>query len=124
MKTLTIKQPWASLIIDGYKDIENRTWKTSYRGDLLIHAAKYDDNINLIMLPKEIRNALAKLPKNLPHSAILGKVTLYDIKKSTEDKDNVWGDENCYHWKIKDPIKFAKPIENVDGKLSIWDYDF
>lgn len=40
MKALSIRQPWAWLIIHGGKDIENRTWTTSYRGPLLIHAAK------------------------------------------------------------------------------------
>lgn len=40
MKTITIKQPWASLIMEGVKiedsilikDIENRTWRTNFRG--------------------------------------------------------------------------------------------
>ena len=40
MKAITIKQPWASLIAAGLKDIENRTWKTNFRGRVLIHAAK------------------------------------------------------------------------------------
>ena len=38
MKALTIKEPWATLIIDGYKKYEFRSWKTNYRGKLLIHA--------------------------------------------------------------------------------------
>ena len=38
MKVLTIKQPWASLIVDGYKKYEFRSWKTKYRGKFLIHA--------------------------------------------------------------------------------------
>lgn len=39
MKVLSIRQPWASLIALGIKDIENRPWSTSYRGPLLVHAA-------------------------------------------------------------------------------------
>lgn len=39
MKTLSIRQPFASLICRGIKTIENRTWKTDYRGKLLIHAS-------------------------------------------------------------------------------------
>ena len=38
MKTLTIKQPWASLIIEGGKDIENRTRRTKHQGWILVHA--------------------------------------------------------------------------------------
>ena len=35
---LSVRQPWAWAIVSGYKDVENRTWKTNYRGDLWIHA--------------------------------------------------------------------------------------
>lgn len=40
MKAISIRQPWAWLIVNGYKDIENRTWYTKYRGPVLVHAAK------------------------------------------------------------------------------------
>lgn len=40
MKALSIRQPWAWLIVNGHKDIENRSWSTRYRGPVLIHAAK------------------------------------------------------------------------------------
>lgn len=59
MKVLTIRQPWASLIILGYKRFEFRSWKTSYRGDLLIHAGK--------MIDKEAEKRLKNfLPDELP----------------------------------------------------------
>lgn len=37
---LSIRQPWAWLILNAGKDIENRTWSTRFRGEFLIHAAK------------------------------------------------------------------------------------
>jgi hypothetical protein len=40
MKAITVRQPWAELIASGAKRVENRTWRTRYRGPLLIHAAK------------------------------------------------------------------------------------
>lgn len=40
MRALSIRQPWAWLIVNGHKDIENRDWSTSYRGQVLIHAGK------------------------------------------------------------------------------------
>ncbi len=40
MKALTISQPFASLIADGEKWIENRTWQAFYRGRLAIHAGR------------------------------------------------------------------------------------
>lgn len=40
MKALSIKQPWAWLIVHGGKDVENRTWHTKLRGRFLVHASK------------------------------------------------------------------------------------
>jgi hypothetical protein len=37
---LSVRQPWAWLIVHGYKDVENRTWPTGFRGPVLIHAAR------------------------------------------------------------------------------------
>lgn len=44
MKALSVRQPWAHLIIHHGKDIENRTWATKYRCPLLIHAGKTIDS--------------------------------------------------------------------------------
>lgn len=43
MKALSIRQPWAWLIVHGFKPVENRTWRTNYRGFLLIHAGQAFD---------------------------------------------------------------------------------
>ena len=40
MKALSIQQPWAWAIVNGFKPVENRTWRTNYTGPLLIHAGK------------------------------------------------------------------------------------
>lgn len=40
MKTLSLWQPWASLVALGIKTIETRSWSTKYRGPLAIHAAR------------------------------------------------------------------------------------
>jgi hypothetical protein len=40
MKALSLHQPWASLVVDGHKRIETRSWSTPYRGPLAIHASK------------------------------------------------------------------------------------
>lgn len=36
---LSVRQPWAWLIVNGFKNVENRTWRTQYRGPLVIHAS-------------------------------------------------------------------------------------
>jgi hypothetical protein len=38
-KILSVRQPWATLIARGIKDIENRSWATGYRGLVLVHAS-------------------------------------------------------------------------------------
>ena len=51
-KALSIRQPWAWLIVKGLKEIENRAWNTTYRGDFYIHASKnlsdYDDCVRFV----------------------------------------------------------------------------
>ena len=62
MKVLTLKQPWATLIMQGDKKYEFRSWKTKHRGDLLIHAGKGIDNEAVkrlkkyLMIPMSLRN--------------------------------------------------------------------
>lgn len=40
MRALSVRQPWAWLIVNGHKPIENRDWSTKYRGEFLVHASK------------------------------------------------------------------------------------
>jgi ASCH domain len=49
MKALSVRQPWAWLIVQGFKGIENRTWQTSFRGTVLIHAGmRIDQEANRV----------------------------------------------------------------------------
>jgi hypothetical protein len=43
VKAISIRQPWAWLIVHGHKDVENRKWATAYRGPILIHAGRTPD---------------------------------------------------------------------------------
>lgn len=45
MKVLSVRQPWAWCIIHAGKDVENRPWRTDYRGTVIIHAAKAFDSV-------------------------------------------------------------------------------
>ena len=67
MKVLTIRQPWASLIMNGYKKFEFRSWSTKYRGAILIHAGKNVDKEAMLRLKKY-------LPEEIPTGKIIGKV--------------------------------------------------
>lgn len=76
-RILSIHQPWAWLIVNGYKDIENRSWNTSYRGSLLIHAGKAIDRAALASV--RLRFPQIVLPLFFETGGIVGSVTLADV---------------------------------------------
>ena len=81
MKALTIKQPWAHLIIHCGKDIENRDWPTRFRGRIAIHASKRVDALEracAYSFIKHERGLPIELPSNskLTGGAILGTVEI------------------------------------------------
>ena len=126
MKALTIKQPWATLIMQGDKRFEFRSWQTKYRGDLLIHAGKGIDKEGMKRLQKY-------LPEELPYGKILGKVKLVDcIKMSPEFKELLLKEnsdiytkrsfQENYGWQVLDVEVFENPID-VKGHLSLWEYN-
>lgn len=126
MKVLTIKQPYASMIINNYKTYEFRTWKTNYRGKLLIHAGGSID--------KEDMKYFSYLNiSSFPSKAIIGECTLTDciliddkFDKYLYDLDNkVYGRHSrvgLYAWKLENIVIYDKPI-NISGKLGLWNYE-
>ena len=126
MKVLTIKQPWASLIVNGYKKYEFRSWKTNYRGKILIHAGK--------SIEKDMLDRFKSYDFDIETSAIIGEAYLVDcilVDKSFSDElkkidSIVYGKSNHiekYAWKLDNIIKYDKPIK-CNGKLGLWNYDF
>lgn len=73
MKCLSVKQPFAEFIVSGKKTIELRSWNTAFRGVFLVHAGARPDY--------EACESLTIVPDSLPRGAIVGKATLYDVKK-------------------------------------------
>lgn len=146
-KVLSVKQPWSFLICSGIKDIENRTWKLpeKYKSErVLIHASAKPENIKLDIegqaTIKEIQlfSALNYCDENELYSAIIGSVEIVDCVINhpsiwAEPSNEVYKDPQIYgankidsavwNWVLANPILFEKPILNVKGKLSFWDYD-
>lgn len=126
MKALTVKQPWAELIVSGTKDIENRTWRTNYRGRVLIHAAKTpvsSDELSAYPLPalrREIRDFSLK-DGNFSTGSIIGSVEIVDCVMNHPSE---WAEKGVWNWVLAKPHKYEKPILNIKGKLSLWDYEF
>jgi len=130
MKAITIKQPWATLIAEGYKEYEFRTWKTKYRGDILIHAGKGID--------KKAMERFKHLNLEYPVGKIIAKAIITDCVKVDDRLRDVLAkkdpivykgvinkssnDWDGYGFKLEN-IEKINPIE-VNGKLSLWDYDY
>lgn len=75
MRTLSIRQPWAALIVAGIKDIENRSWSTSYRGPILIHAGKAKPSPELLLEIEDEHEI--KIPR-MEFGGIIGTAEIVD----------------------------------------------
>ena len=116
MKALSIKQPFAELILQGRKKIEIRRWNTNFRGQFLIHSSKNPDEKAMQIFGFN----------DLPCGFIVGKAELADVKhyqnekEFNKDKDlhlasPEWG---MYGFILKNPKKI-KPIR-CRGNLGFW----
>ena len=125
MKCITIKQPWASLIVNNYKRYEFRSWKTKYRGKILIHAG--------LTLEKDMLDRFIDYNLDYICGAIIGEAELTDCILVDEKFDKeirkinnvVYGKSNHvekYAWKLDNIIKYDKPIY-VKGHLGLWDIE-
>jgi hypothetical protein len=142
MKSLSIKQPWAQLIASGIKDIENRKWKTHFRGRIYIHASakimdvEFTDNQIKTLSENNINYSGAGYPiKWKTVSAIIGEVEIIDCvvnhhsNWAEKTKGEYVGDgvfvlseKPIYNWVLANPVLYDKPILNVKGKLSFWEF--
>jgi hypothetical protein len=107
MKALSVRQPWASLIMLGIKPVENREWSTLYRGPLLIHASRrHDHGANVSLAPDQ-----------LVYGAVFGIVDLIDIV--TEHPSPFF--TGPYGWVLVNPRRI-EPIP-MPGRLRLFDVD-
>ena len=129
MRVLSLREPFASLIAFDIKNIETRSFRTNYRGELYIHASltkpkKDDDRINLLigMLPN----------KQLEHGNIIAKCKLVDciymdeafiriMKKNKIESFCGHYEIGRYAWVLED-IEILKEKIPAKGQLGIWNY--
>lgn len=124
MKALSIRQPWAWLIAAGHKDIENRTWRTSYRGPLLIHASQgmtmreYEETDAFLAFTHQIKHIRLPDPKELERGGIVGVADLVAVDPPSNRK-SPWHMEGCYGLYLRN----ARPLPFIPykGQLSIFD---
>lgn len=126
MKVLSIKEPWASLIMNGTKKIETRSWQTKYRGEIYIHASLSKAKITKPEVYELIKDI------NFKCGYIICKCNLVDCIYMTDEyvndmKTNHYEEYICGHYEvgryawIVEDVKVIEPIE-AKGKLGLWNY--
>lgn len=146
MKALTLTQPWATLVALGAKKIETRSWSTSYRGWLAIHAAKNCPKRDMDFWREEPFKA-ALYPggiytyPELECGMVLAKALLIGCKLIVEngscighgeihkmippeDPERSFGDYYAgrYGWILSNVRKFPTPIP-AKGALGLWEWE-
>jgi hypothetical protein len=129
MKTLTLTQPWAQLVVDGRKQYETRGWRPDPRRlvppfTLAIHAAKgwTEDDRRLAL-------AMGYDPGELPRGAIVAVVTVVAIRRAEEliaeigYPEEMAGDWSSgrWAWQLADVEFVRKPIP-ARGALGLWEW--
>ncbi|HMF31703.1 MAG TPA: ASCH domain-containing protein [Candidatus Lokiarchaeia archaeon] len=118
MKALSLIQPFASLIVDGKKTVETRSWPTAYRGSLAIHASKKVDQAACAQFGYD--------PRVITRGAVLGTADLVDCAIFPDPRMPLdeYGDftSGRWGWLLAHVVKFPQP-EPALGHLSLWNWD-
>lgn len=120
MKALSIRQPWAWLIVHGFKPVENRDWPTRYRGPFLVHASKgmtredYEDARDLA----QVQGITIPAPHELERGGIVGVATLSGCVTHSPSR---W-----FFGKFGFELADAKPLPflPLKGRLGFFDVDY
>lgn len=142
MKALSLRQPWAWMVVHGGKTIENRVWKTSFRGEFLIHASggmthrEYRDARSFAegVSPRLRRFAIAgrenlgSWPRYLPafdeldRGGFVGRAKLVDVLDPPRDfslcREHGWQMPGQFGLVLEEVA--AVPFVACPGALSFW----
>ncbi len=118
MKGLTILQPYAYLIATGSKFIENRTWSTTYRGPLLIHAGKSQS----MLMPEDVGDP------RLVFGAIVAVAELVDCRRYADLPAAMRAHEHAHgpwcwvldHVQPVEPMPYRGAQGLFDVDASVW----
>lgn len=109
ISALSIKEPWASLIVRDSKRCENRSWPTSFRGLVVICASKTFDGNAAARREFEARHG-----RTLGHALGFARLLGCDTNMQTE-----WDREGQFHFRLGAPRAFAEPIA-CSGRLGLF----
>ena len=113
LRALSIRQPWAWLIVNGLKDVENRPRRTHFRGPLLIHASLSLDSYteeNIAWLKTRYG---VEIPSELDTGGIVGIVDVVDCVESHKSK---WFNKGSFGWVVTNPRRLRfRPCKGALG---------
>lgn len=121
MKCLSIRQPWAHLIINGGKDIENRDWPTRVRGRVLVHASRgmtrreYDDVFWMLRRAQLVAHQPLPRIGALERGGIIGSVEIIDCVRASPSPWFV----GSYGFVLRDPQPL--PFRPLKGQLGFFE---
>lgn len=137
MKALTLTQPWATLVAIGAKEIETRSWHTSYRGPLAIHAAKGLAGMKriefsqLCLLTEPFRTALRAAgyydSDSFPRGRVLATCELVDCLETQAievgEPERSFGDYSYgrFAWLLENIRRLPGPVP-AKGALGLWEW--
>jgi hypothetical protein len=141
---LTIKQPWAFAIAEGFKTIENRSRRTNYRGQLLIHAGRAaDDTVTIARYSRDaairfdqlggrsnyldVRNHIPSRIVTPPATAlalsgVIATAQLVGCHQATDGCCAPWGFPDQWHWELANVRPLQRAIPKA-GALGLWKPD-
>lgn len=122
MKALSVRQPWALEINDGIKALEFRTWKTHYRGPLLICASSHDPGlwVTVEALDEQGNEIEETLP--LPVGCAMCVVDLKDVRPMTREDAKEYGikfSPFTFAWEIE--VLYSVQPDPIKGKLNLFE---
>jgi hypothetical protein len=122
MKTLSVRQPWAELIVQGRKSLELRSWTAKYRGPLAIHASQ--------TVERDACRDHGLDPDRVTTGAVIGVVDLvsvdlldaaaYEQRAGEHLSDAPWAGEPLFGWRLANPRALREPI-SVRGRMALFD---
>lgn len=118
MMALSILQPWAWLIVNGFKDVENRGWHTNYRGRVLVHAGKkYGPRIHAEDVEEMRTFFRIDLPPfdQMQIGGIVGETEIYGCVRDSKSK---WASADCWHFQLRNSKPL--PFEPYRGQLGFF----
>jgi hypothetical protein len=142
MKVLSVRQPWAWLLVAGRKDVENRTWNTKYRGPLLIHAGKSWDAEGADRIEENAAFGLKWIPAyaammehfgfkdfNGREEEIIkptrgefgGIVGMVNLDNITRHSYSPWAVQGEFHWQVSGAMEL--PFLSCLGRLGLFEME-